>query len=302
MQAGPPTFSIVLPTYRRPQPLRRCLEALSRLDYPRERFEVLVVDDGSDESPEPIVSEVSGTISTRLIQQDHAGPARARNRGAAEASGRFLAFTDDDCEPETGWLKAFEVALQGEPHTLAGGTTVDLIVNRPCSQASQALIDYLYAYANQNHGGPAFFTSNNIATERTAFLDIGGFDPSFPLAAAEDRDLCDRWRAKGWPMRVAPDARIGHAHDLNLGAFVRQHFNYGRGAYQFHRRRATRSDKPIRVEPLAFYTGLLAFPFKRPGQRRRMTVAILLLASQLANAAGFFHERFHSRRSSTRTP
>ena len=302
MQACDPTFSIVLPSYRRPQALRRCLAALSRLDYPRERFEVLVVDDGSDESPEPIVTEARGTVNARLIQQDHAGPARARNRGAAEATGTFLAFTDDDCEPEPGWLKGFDVVLQGAPHALVGGTTVDLLVNRRCSQASQALIDYIYAYANQNHGGPTFFTSNNIATERAAFLEIGGFDPSFPLAAAEDRDLCDRWRENGWPMLYAPDARIGHAHDLNLGTFVRQHFNYGRGAYRFHRRRATRSDKPLRVEPLAFYTGLLAFPFKRPGQRRRMTVAVLLLASQFANAAGFFLERFHSLRSSTRTP
>ena len=302
MQAGHPTFSIVLPTYCRPQSLRRCLEALSRLDYPRERFEVLVVDDGSDESPVSVVGEASGTINVRLIQQDHAGPARARNRGAAEASGRFLAFTDDDCEPAPGWLKGFEGVLEGTPHALAGGTTVDLLVNRRCSQASQALIDYLYAYANQHHGGPAFFTSNNIAAERTAFLDIGGFDSSFPLAAAEDRDLCDRWREKGWPMLVAPDARIGHAHDLNLVAFVRQHFDYGRGAYQFHRRRANRSGKPIRVEPLAFYTGLLAFPFRRPGQRRRISVAALLLASQLANATGFFVERSHNRRSSTGTP
>ena len=261
-----------------------------------------MVDDGSDESPESIVTEASGTVNVRLIRQDHAGPARARNCGATEASGRFLAFTDDDCEPEPGWLKAFEVVLERTPQALVGGTTVDLLVNRRCSQASQALIDYLYAHADQTHGGPTFFTSNNIATERTTFLKIGGFDPSFPLAAAEDRDLCDRWGENGWPMLVAPDARIGHAHDLNLGAFVRQHFNYGRVAYQFHRRRATRSDKPIRVEPLAFYTGLLAFPFKRPGQRRRMSVAVLLLASQFANAAGFFLERFHSRRSSTHTP
>lgn len=99
MQSCQPTFSIVVPTYRRPQALRRCLAALSRLDYPRERFEVLVVDDGSDESPEPIVTEARGTVNARLIQQDHAGPARARNRGAAEATGTFLAFTDDDCEP-----------------------------------------------------------------------------------------------------------------------------------------------------------------------------------------------------------
>jgi len=289
----------VLPTYRRPQQLRRCLEALSRLDYSRERFEVLVVDDGSGESPEPIVAELRGIISARLIQQNHAGPARARNRGAAEASGRFLAFTDDDCEPEPGWLRAFEVALQGEPRALVGGTTVNLLVDHRCSQASQTLIDFIYEYFSQNPDGPVFFTSNNLAAERDAFMEVGGFDPSFPLAAAEDRDLCDRWRASGRPMRCAADARVGHAHELYLGSFLRQHFHYGRGAYQFHRRRAKRLDEPIRVEPLAFYAGLLAFPLTRSGAHHRPSVAALMLVSQFANAAGFFLERFRDRRSST---
>ncbi len=129
-----------------------------------------------------------------------------------------------------------------------------------------------------------------------AFLEIGGFDPSFPLAAAEDRDLCDRWREKGWPMRHVPAARIGHAHDLNLGAFMRQHFNYGRGAYLFHSRRAARSGEPIRMEPPGFYAGLAAFPFTRYGGRHRLSVAALVLVSQVANAVGFFVERRRSPR------
>ncbi len=296
MQACDPTFSVVVPTYRRLAPLQRCLAALSRLDTPRERFEVLVVDDGSDASPEAIVAEAGKTLAVRLIRQDHAGPARARTRGAEEATGQYLAFTDDDCEPVSGWLEAFAAVLRREPHALAGGTTIDLLGHRRCSQASQALIDYLYAYTDRNHGSPAFFTSNNMACARTRFLETGGFDASFPLAAAEDRDLCARWREKGWPLVHVPDARVGHAHDLNLRAFMRQHFNYGRGAYRFHQRRATRSAQPMRVEPPAFYTGMIAFALKQPGVRHRMSVAVLLLISQLANAAGFFAERHHSAR------
>src|SRR5205085_2187047 len=106
MGQGEPFFSIIIPTYARLERLAICLGALARLEYPRDRFEVIVVDDGSDRSPESVISNFRDRFNIILLKQSHAGPATARNAGARKAKGDLLAFTDDDCEPASDWLRA----------------------------------------------------------------------------------------------------------------------------------------------------------------------------------------------------
>lgn len=116
-----PRFSIVIPTYNRPEQLAVCLQACARLDYPRDCFEVIVVDDGGVEPLDGIVARFHGTLTLKLLQQENTGPAAARNRGASEASGEFLAFTDDDCSPASDWLKALGRHCVASPDCVVGG-------------------------------------------------------------------------------------------------------------------------------------------------------------------------------------
>src|SRR5689334_3533804 len=102
-----PTFSIVIPTYNRPRQLAKCLESLCRLTYPRDRFDVIVVDDGSPTPLAPVVEVFQSQLRIVVHRQSNGGPAAARNTGAARATGENLAFTDDDCAPESGWLHQF---------------------------------------------------------------------------------------------------------------------------------------------------------------------------------------------------
>jgi glycosyltransferase involved in cell wall biosynthesis len=92
-------FSIVVPTFRRHAALATGLQALARLDYPREMFEVIIVDDGGGVSADTLTSLCDG-IPVKFITQLNTGPAAARNGGAARAANPFLALTDDDCQPE----------------------------------------------------------------------------------------------------------------------------------------------------------------------------------------------------------
>lgn len=286
-----PFFSIVIPTYNRPERLANCLAAIAQLEYQRDRFEVIVVDDGSNITLDDIVRPLQEKIQIKLIRQGNAGPAAARNRGAVEAKGEFLAFTDDDCQPFPDWLNRFAASLAIAPKAMIGGRTVNALVDNPFSSASQKLIDYLYEYYNPAKGKKAFFASNNIALPKSGFDSLGGFDVSFPLAAAEDRDFCDRWEAK-YPMVYAPQAQINHYHHLNLSSFWRQHFGYGRGAFCFHQLRSQRSAKPIEVEPLSFYFDLLAYPFTQTSKQPQLLLSSLFFLSQVANVAGFFWEKF----------
>jgi len=86
MHSETPLFSIVIPTYNRPKQLASCLQAIEGLTYPRDRFEVIVVDDGSRTPLDSIVNKFSDRVAVRLILQSNAGPASARNRGAADGS------------------------------------------------------------------------------------------------------------------------------------------------------------------------------------------------------------------------
>jgi glycosyltransferase involved in cell wall biosynthesis len=285
-------FSVVIPTYNRPVALRNCLEALAQQQYSRDAFEVIVVNDGGSECLAELEQLFQDRLNCTMLHQLRSGPATARNYGALRARGRYLAFTDDDCRPSPGWLTRLEQSLVMNPDSLAGGRVLNAVKGRRCSAASQHLLDFLYAFYTEQ-GRPRFFASNNFALSASGFRVLGGFDESFPLAAAEDREFCARWSQQGGSMVYAPAAVVRHFHALNISGFIRQHFNYGRGAYLFHRRCASSGRGGVRLEPLSFYLRLLSCPFTvRAGNMgTRLHISSLLLLSQVVNIFGYCCEK-----------
>jgi GT2 family glycosyltransferase len=288
-QAGA-TFSVIIPTYQRAASLVGCLEALARASTAREEYEVIVVDDGGSAALEDTVAPFRERMAVRLLRQANAGPAAARNTGAAQARGRFLAFTDDDCIPAADWLDALGGPLRAVPHRLVGGRVRNALTTNPYSSASQTIIDLVYAYYNANPLRARFFASNNMALPAEPFRALGGFSPSF--RTSEDRDLCDRWLGAGYPLAYAPDAVVDHAHELTLRAFWRQHLGYGRGAFRFYRAHAQRSAADSTLGS-GFYVAMLR---RLPGMLRglpvgrAMVLAGLLGMWQVANLVGFASE------------
>jgi glycosyltransferase involved in cell wall biosynthesis len=283
-------FSIIVPSYKRPAQLAACLQAIARLDYPRDGFEVIVVDDGSKAPPKAVIESFRTHMDVQLLVQPHAGPGPARNAGAAKARGKYLAFTDDDCLPAPDWLQTLAVRFEKDPESAIGGRALNAFPYNPYSTASQLLVDYLYSYYNAKHDQARFFASMNLALPAERYLAMGGFDGSWPYAAGEDRELCDRWVYHGFRMVYAPEVNVYHAHALTFRTFCRQHFYYGRGAFHFHKARAQRGLGRIKVEPLIFYRNLLRRPFSPVQERRAVLLLTLLLVSQVVNAAGFFWE------------
>jgi glycosyltransferase involved in cell wall biosynthesis len=284
-----PTFTVVVPTYNRPRPLASCLGALAEVDYPRDRFQVIVVDDQGATTPKDVVDGFRDRLDVTLIVQPHGGPGVARNTGAAQARGEFLAFTDDDCTPAPDWLRRLAACCAAAPDHAIGGRVVNRLEGNAYSTASQALVDYLYAYFANRPG--RFFTSNNLAVATARFRAIGGFHSGISLPAAEDREFCNRWVRLGHPLLYVPAAVIYHAHVLDFHRFCRQHFSYGRGAYYFRELMRQESDERVHLEPVSFYANLLRFPFARPRASRAVRVSLLLGVAQLANASGFFYEK-----------
>jgi GT2 family glycosyltransferase len=248
------------------------VEAIERLDYPRDRFELIVVEDADGE-----------------------GPATARNRGAERARGELLAFTDDDCRPGAGWLRALVARWAAAPDVAVGGQTTNGLPGEPFATASQTIVDLVYAHFNGPGGDARFFASNNLAVPAAGFVALGGFDEEFQ--ASEDRDFCARWLASGRRLAFAAEAVVAHEPRLTLGRFCRRHFEYGRGAYRYHRSRpagtvaSVRAELPFHRRSLRAVGPLLA----RAGARRATPLAGLLALWQLANAAGFVVEAVRTR-------
>jgi GT2 family glycosyltransferase len=281
-----PCFSIIIPTFNRPKALEMCLETLSDLDYPRDCFEIIVVDDGSAFSPVKIVELFCDRLEIILCDESRAGPAAARNTGVSRAKGDFLAFTDDDCRPDRRWLRFLAGCLEADPDSIVGGRTINALIANAFSAASQLVTDYLYDYY-QNISAPSF-TTNNLAMTRQTFQSTGGFDTGFPFAAGEDREFCGRALSQGKKLFFCSDAVVYHWHRLTFAGFWRQHFRYGQGAF-WYREKVSETNKSM--EPLGFYINLVLSPFVRRSQWPVLMFG-LLVVSQAANALGFFRQQF----------
>ena len=283
----PPSFSIIVPTYNRPRQLGHiCLPALARLDYPPDLFEVIVVDDGGEAFLAGIVGEFTPTLRIQLVKQARSGPAAARNRGASVATGRFLAFTDDDCAPTSAWLSALAHRFASTPDCAIGGSTANALVDNPYSATSQLLIDYLHVHSARAPNKMRFFTSNNLAVPASLYRSIGGFNEAFSVGG-EDREFSYRWTHHGLSLIHAPEALVYHWHQMSLRSFFRQHFRYGAGAFTFRKIIAQMEKVPLKLEHPFFYLGLLQYAWSQQSKPSKPTRTLLTGCSQMATCLGY---------------
>ena len=260
-RAGP-AVTVVVPTVGRPRHLERCLASLAASEMQRERFEVVVVDDSG--APDVGRAAAAAEVAPRVVRSGRSGPSRARNAGAEAARGGYVAFTDDDCEPEPGWLPALERALEANPGAAVGGVVVNGVPSNTPAAASQAVVDSVHAQFNRDHAAPRFFASSNVAFPAGALRSLGGFDERFRYA--EDRELCERW--------------------LALREFWGQHYGHGRGASAYSRERADRGNLSDRLRIIGGIAGSAA---------ARPSLAFALALSQLATASGYARESLAAR-------
>jgi GT2 family glycosyltransferase len=288
-----PYFSVIIPTYNRPRELRWCLRALSSLDYPRDRVEIIVVDDGNNVSVGSVVASFEDRLNVTLVRQRHAGPAAARNTGAMRARGEFLVFTDDDCAPAPDWLQRLAARFVHGSHQAVGGKTINALRGNRYSVASQIVVDYLCRWYNTDPERARFSSSNNVAIPAKAFRAIGGFDTTFTRAAGEDREFCDRLLYHGYALVYAPEVLVCHLHSLTLATFLKQHFKYGRGSFRFHQAERTRYNlKRVRLQPLSFYHQLVKAPFFAEADQHAFMLSGLLLMSQVSTGVGYLWEQW----------
>jgi GT2 family glycosyltransferase len=195
--------SVVIPTYRRPELLGRCLAALATQSLAADSYEVVVADDAASDSTRRQVEEYALCVSFAIryisIVGTH-GPAAARNAGWRAARAPLIAFTDDDTKPDPGWLTAGVGALERDPELAA--VTGQVIV-----PLTPAPTDY-----ERNEAGleSAEFVTANCFCRRDILASLGGFDERFTSAWREDSDLHFRLLECGAKLRKVPEALVLH--------------------------------------------------------------------------------------------
>jgi glycosyltransferase involved in cell wall biosynthesis len=283
-----PFLSVIVPTRKRNRQLGDCLRSLAQQDYPPPLWEAIVVFDGEDFQPDPGLPAAAGRTPLTMVTQPHAGCGMARNTGASRARGRFVVLGDDDCQFPPDWLSRYAQAFALDQESLVAGRSVNASRDNPYSQTTQDIVDYL-----QSRASAPVAVSNNFAAPAKGFHDIGGFHPRYYRRppAAEDRDFSFRWISAGRRIVDAPGIVVYHSHALDLWSFLRQHYNYGSGAYVLHRTLAQGGSGRGR-QPADFYLSLLLWPFSRHRGSRSAWLWPLILGSQCAQIAGYVCQWF----------
>jgi len=195
-------ISVVIPTYRRPHLLLKCLRALAIQRFDHNQFEIIIVSDGPDEFTENMIDQWIKRKKHRISfhsLSEKKGPAAVRNYGWLLAKGELVAFTDDDCIPDELWLQSFWNAyLPGTSIAFTGKTIVPLPKNPT---------DY---QRNVSHLQTADFITANCCCSKVALELAGGFDEQFRMAWREDSDLEFKFLLQNIPIVKVEDALVTH--------------------------------------------------------------------------------------------
>ena len=215
-----PSVSVIIPTHNRSASLRRTLQALCTQTYPHTLFEVLVVPDGCSDDTVNMLQAYSAPFALRVIvlAGHNQGPAAARNRGAASATGALLLFLDDDVAPQPPVIMAHVRAHAQQPCLVVMGPYVPVVQGRVSYLRRFMRTWWQDKFHTMRQPGYRFgysdLLSGNVSLQADLFDRVGGFDPSFPCAH-EDYELGVRLLKAGASFTLAPDALAAHYEHEN---------------------------------------------------------------------------------------
>ena len=184
-------ITVIVPTYNRIVSLKKLLDSLYSQNFPKESFEILIMNDGSTDETQNYLDSLNLDRNIRIINLQNGGPAVARNIGAREAVGKFIAFVDDDCTVPADWLHKIYSCLNNEDAAAVGGPSKNEIPENKFSEVYNRTTLFFLNLFNLEKNKARFLTSNNFACKRDVFLKHGGFDERFGVGA-EDREFVNR--------------------------------------------------------------------------------------------------------------
>ena len=199
--------SVIIPVYNDSERLKLCLEALENQTYSKDLYEVIVVDNASEEDIKSIVGQFS---QAKYTYESQSGSYVARNKGISIARGEILAFTDSDCIPASIWIEKGVYSLQSTPKCGLVAGRIDLFFKNPDKPTGVELFENIelnflqeQTLKNSHYGMTA-----NIFTFKNVINDVGSFDST--LKSGGDREWGQLVFAAGYKQVYADDALVNH--------------------------------------------------------------------------------------------
>lgn len=216
MQQNDPVISIIIPVWNSERRIVMALDAIARQTVPRDRFEVIVVDNGSTDGTAAAARRFD---FVQVLSEPVPSSYRARNRGLAAARGTYVLFTDGDCVPDPDWVEQALAAIDEMPD--AGLYAGRMVVFREEGAGSLAAqYEELHSFnqkGNVEHG--LCFTANWLC-RRDDLRAIGGFNPD--LLSAGDSECSRRMIAAGHKLVYAPKMTVRHPTRASIRELIRK--------------------------------------------------------------------------------
>jgi len=245
------SISVIIPALNEERMIGRCLESLAQLDFARERFEVIVVDNGSTDRTLEIAESFQDRLQVRVLQKKGVRISGLRNFGARESRGAVLAFLDADCLAPRDWLQRIETLA---PANDAGVLGAHYLLPEDSTWVGRTWHRYHEA---EKSGEVSHVPAGDLIMRRQDFLRVGGFDES--IQTNEDYELCERVRAAGMKVRAFPQIGVVHLGTAqSLRVFFRKQAWHGTHVVRVFLRNVTGSDN-LKAVAFAAYTLLSAF-------------------------------------------
>ena len=215
-----PYVTVIIPTLNRRELLAGAVAALHEQTYPFDRFELIVVDNGSSDGTVEWAATLTPPFRFRFLQNQTPlrVPGQSRNLGLAHAEGEVIAFTDSDCVPWPEWLTEGVRALMSEQTIgLAQGMTIPSDDKKPVVYRTISVLSH-----------KAYFETCNIFYRTEAIRKVGGIHSDFiklypPPLFGEDTDLGYRVLVAGYRPAFAPGARVFHRiHPQRLKDWIKE--------------------------------------------------------------------------------
>jgi glycosyltransferase involved in cell wall biosynthesis len=220
MDHAPPFVSVIVPVLNDEHRLGGCIEALLAQTYPKERYEVIVVDNGSTDRSYAVAARYPITL---LSETKTRSSFAARNKGMGEAVGEVFAFTDSDCTPEPHWLEEGVRALEAGAD-LAGGRVRFVFSVRPSGAEVCDSMANMQIERNIRERGVC--KTANLFVRADVFASVGPFPHDLPSGG--DVIWTGRATTAGHRLVYSPRAEVAHP-TRRLRALLKKHYRVGRG-------------------------------------------------------------------------
>lgn len=255
---GVPVVSVVIPTYKHSDQLIRLLRSLDKQEG-LPSYEIVVVDDCSPDDTEEVVkawcAEPADCDKRYVKMPQNGGPAKARNEGARQARGRYVAFTDTDCVADPHWLARLVARMDEGNKVIGVGGAVQPY--NPDGLIARYFTEYQIL---QPHPFMIYLVSSNCCLLRELVLEVGGFDEEIPCPGGEDIGLGIQLWKRGWKFAFAPGAVILHDYRESWRDYCNTWWRYGYGCGYVCRKHLGEQEPPSASNPPAPETGWIPNP------------------------------------------